>query len=176
MEATKHDIAKDSGIQHQQALVKKTLPSPKRRQKFLIPGGRDMMKKDTGSIQTKEHLVEAVYTWLRHTRFFNEVRVGFANPAHKMKTRTSKVVDFDATPDGSPIWQIHPARKYFLAEKIADIIFDHNNVVAVDVTKTGISVTTDESNSFGIESADWEPYVEFLPNYRAKGEYAVYRS
>jgi hypothetical protein len=176
MEPTKYDIAKDSGVQHQEALVKKSLPSPKKRQRFLIPGGKIMMDKEQGSIQTKEDLTEAVYTWLRHTRFFNEVKVGFAKDNHKMKTQTNRVVDFDATPDGSPIWQIHPARKYFLAEKIADIIFSNKNVVSVEVVKTGISVTIDEGHTFGINSKDWEPYVEFLPNYKAKGEFAIYRS
>lgn len=176
MEQNKYDVAKDSGVTDQQALVKKTLTSPKARKRFQIPGGKKMTHPEDGTIHTKEDMVEAVYTWLRHTRFFNEVKISFAAAPDKLKTKTTKVVDFDATVDGQPIWQVHPGRKHYLAEKITEILYSHKNVVAIEVTKQSISVTTDTENKFDDKSEDWSPYVEFLPNYKAKGEYAIYRS
>jgi hypothetical protein len=176
MEQNKYDVAKDSGVQHQQALVKKTLPSPKARKRFQIPGGKLMMDPVDGTIHTKEDMVEAVYTWLRHTRFFNEVTISFARDLTKVKTKSSKVLDFDASPDGSPIWQVHPARKHYLAEKIAEYLFANKNVVAVEVTSKALTLVFDADAKFDPKSENWGPYVEFLPNYKAKGEYAIYRS
>lgn len=175
MEPTKYDIAKDSGVGNQQALVKKKLRSPKGLSRFTIPGGKSMMDPEEGSITTKEELTAAIYNWLRHTRFFLEVRLGFAKEPDKLKTRAIKMQEFDATPDGSPIWQVHPGRKYYLAEMIADAVYNNKHVVAIDVDKKGITAIVDSTNTFSDKSENFEPYVEFLPNYKAKGEYAIHR-
>lgn len=176
MEPTKYDLAKDTGVQHQEALVKRFLSTPKDRKKVLIPGGKTMMDPEKGSIHSQEDFSDAAYTWLRHTRFFNEVRISFAKDPTKLKLRTSKVLDFDNLPKGVLIWQVHPERKRFLANKIAEIIYSTKNVVAIDVTKESISILVDETGKFDPASTDWEPYVEFLPNYAARGEYATNRS
>lgn len=174
MEQTKYDVAKNIAVTNQQALVQKTLPAPKGRRRFDVPGGKTMFDPLQGSIHTKEDFTNALYTWLRHTRFFNEVRVSFSKDPSAMKTKATKVLDFDATADGTPIWQSHPGRKMYLASAIADVVYNHKNVVAIDVTKNNITVLTSDSK-FDPSSPTWGPYLEFLPNYKAKGEYAIHR-
>ena len=176
METTKYDIARDTGVQHQEALVKKKLNLPKGRKRHVIPGGKTMMDREDGPIQTERDLTEAIYTWLRYIRFFNEVRLSFARDPERFKVRTNKIQEFDALPNGDLIWQVHPDRKHYLATCMAKAIYSTKGVVAVDVTKNGISILVDSSGEFNTESPEWEPYVEFLPNYKAKGEYVINRS
>ena len=76
----------------------------------------------------------------------------------------TELVSKETLPDTNtklPQWEIQGKR--WLADRISEVLaMDH--VVAVKVTKEGITAMLDSEQSFSSESEDWLPQIIFTPN------------
>ena len=135
-----------------------------------------MFNKDSdGAITREEDLIDAVYTWLRHVRFFKEVKISFVKQDVEIDTNNKTILDFDQTTNGRPGWEVQSGRKRQLAELIATQMWRMQNVAYVTISPESVVVSVATDKSFGPTSESWGPHLDFLPNYKAKGEYAIYR-
>lgn len=149
-------LGNNSSTSNQQSLVKK-LAGPKVNKQLVhvIPGGANLTE-----LVSKEHLPQAIFTWLRRCRHFKDVMVTFADNINNLKTSSSLVVDFN-TNTKLPEWEIQG--KKWLSERIAEVL-SMEHVVAVKVSREGIHVHLDEDQSFSSDSSDWMPKIIFTPN------------
>lgn len=149
-------LGTNSNVANQESLVKK-LAGPKinRSIKHVIPGGSNLTQ-----LVSREHLPEAVFTWLRRCRHFKDVVVSFSSDFSKRNLHSTQVVDFD-TNTKSPQWEIQGKR--WLADRVSEVLaMDH--IVAVKVTKEGITAMIDSEQTFNSDSQDWLPQIIFTPN------------
>lgn len=144
-----------NSISNQQALVKKIqgtkISKPIKR---FIPGGQNLTEE-----LNQGNLATAVFNWVRHCRHFTECTISLCKDPTARKIKTSKVLDFDTNTKNTE-WEIRGKR--WLAERIADVLMT-DNLLAVNVTKEGISTIIDTEGTFNPESKDWMPYVELTP-------------
>lgn len=151
-----NQLGTNSNVANQESLVKK-LSGPKINKaiKHTIPGGANLTE-----LVSKENLPDAVFTWLRRCRHFKDVAISFAEDYSKKNLHSSLVVDFD-TNTKLPQWEIQGKR--WLADRVSEVLaMDH--VVAVKVTKEGITAMIDPEQSFSSASEDWLPQIIFTPN------------
>lgn len=149
-------LGNNSNTSNQQSLVKK-LAGPKINKQLthVIPGGANLTE-----LVSREHLPEAIFTWLRRCRHFKDVAIVFCEDLTSMNYSESMVVDFD-TNTRLPEWEIQG--KKWLAERISEVLsMDH--VIGVKVVKEGIKVILDTTQSFSSKSDNWLPQIIFTPN------------
>ena len=156
MAQTKLDAIKSGNVSNQQALVNQLLPKKAPLKKMVIPGGKSMLDQ-----VGKDRMSQAVYTWLRGCRFFNEVTVSLSSDPSQYRIRETKALDFD-TNGRDPIWMTHQDRKRYLAKCIADVL-NSQKVVYITAKKEGLYVGVDTEDKFSPDGDDWEPYIEFAP-------------
>jgi len=146
---------------NQTALVKKILgPSKIKPVRHIIPGGATLHE-DLNAAE----LQGAVATWLRHVRHFTRVTVGLCKDPKVVEGGTrQRVAQLDG--DGRvPEWDRQG--KIWLGQQIAAYVTEEN-VLAVEVEKDGIYTVTDSSGAFAPGCESWEPFIEFVPDRRAK--------
>lgn len=149
-------LGNNSNIANQESLVKK-LAGPKINKTIthVIPGGNNLTE-----LVSREHLPDAIFTWLRRCRHFKDVVISFSSDYPRKNAHSSLVVDFDVNTK-LPQWEIQGKR--WLAERISEVlVMDH--IVAVKVTKEGIAAILDSDQSFDSKSSDWQPQIIFTPN------------
>jgi hypothetical protein len=142
MASNKNDLLGSIGIANQEALVK-FLQKPKVPQsvKKVIPGGKFLLQQID-----KEHMVSAVYNWLRTTRAFTTFTLSWAREPELFKLKSTKVRTFD-TDQPKEIWETHPEGRRYLAKELADII-NKEKFVKLEVRKDGIYMFTDVEKKF----------------------------
>lgn len=166
---TKESLAGSGAVSDQQALVQLLLSkNTSKPVKHLIPGGRHMFKE--GHEMNIKQLEAAIYTWLRRVRDFDECTICFSSAPTKYKTKTVRTVDFP-TDTNSAIWKIPAKGKSYLAHVMAEQI-SKGGLVSVTAKKDGLYVAQEAAGELTPQSADWEPYVEFVRG--RKSEYSVY--
>lgn len=143
-------------VSNQSALVKRMTTAPIKPIKIVIPGGKTMVQ-----VLDQTRLPTAVFTWLRGCRDFTEVTISLAHTPEQYVTKRSKVVDFDVRQKNFE-WETKGKR--WLAERIADVFFDTDKLISIEVDRTGIYKNVTESKKWkGVEGSDWEPYISFTP-------------
>lgn len=143
-------------VTHQQALVQKIRGARKTGpKKYVIPGGKEMHV----TLPT-ERMEVALNNWLRHHRHFTEVMFSYASNPEEWKTKEAKALDFN-TDHKLPQWELEG--KKWLAEQMASVLNNTNNLIAVKVTRDGIRTYVDSTKDFSPDSEKWEPYIEITP-------------
>jgi hypothetical protein len=149
-------LGNNSNIANQESLVKK-LAGPKinRTITHVIPGGSNLTE-----LVSRENLPDAIFTWLRRCRHFKDVAISFSSTYPRKNAHSNLVIDFD-TNTKLPQWEIQGKR--WLAERISEVLaMDH--IVAVKVTREGITASLDSDQTFDSTSSDWQPQIIFTPN------------
>lgn len=166
MADTKYTIADRGDVSDQQSLLKKLMKKEFKPVRRIIPGGKTLMDQ-----VDQESLPRAIWTWLRHCRDFTQVTISFSGDPDLRTLKEALVMEFDADAP-APIWVTHDEKKSYLANQLADVINRHAPVKVV-AKKDGIYVyTASGDDSFDPSSEDWQPYIEFVPDKKAKGEYS----
>jgi hypothetical protein len=149
-------LGNNSNVAHQESLVKK-LAGAKINKSIVhvIPGGANLTE-----LVSREHLPEAIFTWLRRCRHFKDVTVSFVKDYSVREYHSTQIIDFNTNTKSSE-WEIQG--KKWLAERIAEVLaIEH--VLAVKITKEGISAIIDKAQSFSSASDDWLPQIIFTPH------------
>ncbi len=146
---------------NQTALVKKILgPSKIKPVRHIIPGGATLHTElDAAQLQG------AVATWLRHVRHFTRVTVGLCKDLKVVEAGTRQRVRQLDNESRVPEWDRQG--KLWLGQQIAAYITEPGTL-AVEVEKDGIYTITDSTKSFEPGCESWEPFIEFVPDRRAK--------
>lgn len=166
MAQTKTEMA--SSVSNQQALVKRLLgnnrPKPT---KTIIPGGQNILDE-----VAKTTLEQALTTYLRRHRYFENFKLSFAKDPDSMNLKVEKIQDFPY--DGRyTIWELPAQGKRWLAGQIADVL-SRQKLVYIEAKADGLYVATERVESdFGPGAEQWEPFYEMLP--ARVGEYATGR-
>jgi hypothetical protein len=149
-------LGNNSNIANQESLVKKLAgPRINRTITHIIPGGSNLTE-----LVSREHLPDAIFTWLRRCRHFKDVVISFSSNYPRENAHSNLVIDFD-TNTKLPQWEIQGKR--WLAERISEVLaMDH--IVAVKVTREGIAALLDSNQTFDSDSNDWQPQIIFTPN------------
>lgn len=147
----------------QQAIVK--LMTGKQIKKIVheIPGGATLHEE-----LDQSNLPAAILTWLRRVNNFDTFEISFAGDYqllenlkdnHQLKVKKSKVVDFHWKAGTSSFWRRKGLKE--LANTVADVLSNTQNVVSLIVEKEGIFVITDlnKDSSFGPEHEIWNPVL-----------------
>ena len=170
MSTTKEALAKQmkgTGLANQEALVKRMIRKTVQPIKMIVPGGATLF--DTVD---KTNISDTVYTWLRRTDKFTDVRISLAKDPAKYKLTKRKVEDLDRV-EGGPVWWRRDFGKRKLSELMGTAMFDHEAVV-IEANNEGIwsyeDSEKDPKKKFSEKSKDFEPYVEFTPA-KNKDEY-----
>lgn len=166
MAKTKEDVIRDGNVSNQQSLVKQLLPSSTKMVRFDIPGGKNMLDEiDQSSME------RTVWNWLKFCRHFDEATLNLSTDVESMETRIVRLVEFDQTRNGQPIWEMHKDQKRYLARIIADVI-NERKFVAIRVTREALFLVEEDGDTFGPDSETWAPYWEFRPQKISRGEYS----
>jgi len=166
MAKTKEDVIRDGNVSNQQSLVKQLLPSATKMVRFDIPGGKNMLDEiDQSSME------RTVWNWLKFCRHFDEATLSLSTDVESLETRTVRLVEFDQTRNGQPIWEMHKDQKRYLARIIADVI-NERKFVAIRVTREALFLVEEDGDTFGPDSEAWAPYWEFRPQKISRGEYS----
>tara|TARA_Y100001973_G_C5156414_1_gene310996 strand:+ start:552 stop:1043 length:492 start_codon:yes stop_codon:yes gene_type:complete len=145
----------NNATSNQQALVKKLRGTAKAKPvKHIIPAGKTMAEDIS-----EKNLPTAIFNWLRHCRHFTEAEISLCKDVTNHKTKENRIVDFD-TKTKNTEWELRGKR--WLAERIADVLTG-DNILAVKITKEGLTVVVDAEEKFSPSSEDWEPYIQFTP-------------
>jgi hypothetical protein len=149
-------LGNNSSVSNQQSLVKK-LQGPQINKKIvmIIPGGKNLTE-----YIGRENLPNAVFTWLRRCRHFKDVEISFVKDYSEKEYEMTSVIDFN-TSTKLPQWETEG--KQWLAERVSEVLL-MKNVMSVKVTREGINVILDKSESFNSQSPDWEPKLIFTPH------------
>jgi hypothetical protein len=157
------ELDSSPSLSNQTALVKKILgPSTIKPTRHIIPGGATMHTSlDAAQLQG------AVSTWLRHVRHFTRVTVGLCNdPEVVAAGQRQRVRQLDSD-SRVPEWDRQG--KSWLGMQIAAYVTE-KGVLAVEVEKDGIYTITDKAETFEPGCDTWEPFIEFIPDRRARGD------
>lgn len=169
MAATKETLAASGAVSDQQALVQLMLGKVVNKPlKHIIPGGKHMFK--AGNEMNLAQLEQAIYTWLRRVRTFEECSITFTDKPETYPAKTVRVIDFP-TDANAPIWHIPAKGKTYLAKVMAQQIAK-GNLVSVLAKKDGLYVIEEPTGKLNPNSQDWAPYLEFVRS--KKSEYSVY--
>lgn len=148
-------LDRPGSITHQEALVKKIAGSDSNRTKTIkraIPGGKNMATE-----LPESKLPSAVYNWLRGCRHFTEATISLSKDIGSHSTTEYRAVDFDPN-SKHPEWDLRGKR--WLADRCAEIL-STDNLIALHITREGITAVIDEEGSFSPEHDSWEPYIQF---------------
>ena len=168
MAKTKEDVIRDGNVSNQQSLVKALLPSATKTVRFDIPGGKHMLEEID-----QARMERTVWNWLKFCRHFDEATLSLTNDIESLKTRTIRLVEFDQTRNGQPIWEMHKDQKRYLSRLIADVI-NERKFVAIRATREALFIIEEEGDTFGPDSDSWAPYWEFRPQKLSRGEYSAF--
>lgn len=149
------------GVTNQEAIVKKMSRKNIQSVRFTIPGGKNLTEN-----LDKQTLPSACYNWLRKVREFKSATIWLAKAGHPIKTKETKVEDFNKSAGGSP-WHVSEGGRRWLAEKMSKALFDYHPV-AVHARPDGIYVEEDIEKKFSPKSEYWEPWVELMPEKRSQ--------
>ena len=151
-------LGNNSSVANQESLVKKLSGTRMNRPiVHTIPGGKNLT-----TLVSREHLPEAIFTWLRRCRHFKDVLITFSEDYSSHNHHIDQVVDFN-TNTRLPEWELQG--KKWLAERISEVLA-MQHVIAVKIVKEGISVILDKDQKFSSESPDWLPQIIFTPQKR----------
>jgi len=145
-------------VSNQQALVNIMMETTVKPIRRTIPGGRHLLDQiDSAKLR------EAVFTWLRGTRWFDEVTIGLSNTPNGRGLKERKIMDFPDTGKW-PVWDVPQRGKLWLAEKISDYL-GKTKLISIRASKEGLYaiLPAEKDSDFGPGAEDWEPYIEFLP-------------
>jgi len=156
MAQTKNEVARS--VSDQESIVKRIVESnrPKPTKRY-IPGGKtllDQIDKDT--------LKQALFTWLKTHRWFEWVRISFADDISKMNLEVTKIEDFPIIA-GKSVWEQPAQGRRWLAQRFADQLLA-GQYVYVEARKDGLYVAKELGDTdFGPDSDNWEPNIQMLP-------------
>ena len=159
MGQTRADTIRQLGkASNQQALVQRLQNKVIKPVRFTIPAGATLTEE-----LDEQGLKNACFTWLRGCREFTQVIVSLAADPGSIKTKETKIEDFELGP--IPVWDPKVRNKKWLADKLGRLLFE-KEVVAIVVKLDGIYLLEDPTGTFGPQDSRWEPYVEFIPKRR----------